>query len=70
MVRYWRTQNRQEVDFVVRYDDGSAAAYEVKWREDAFRASKYAFFAETYPEIPLRCISMANAFEFNCQPPD
>jgi len=69
MVKYWRTQSRQEVDFVVRYDDGTAAAYEIKWREDAFRASKYAFFKASYPEIPLRCISMANAFEFNCQSP-
>lgn len=69
MLRYWRTQNRQEVDFVVRYDDGTAAAFEVKWRKDAFRASKYAFFSATYPEIPLRCISMKNAYAFNCQLP-
>ncbi len=66
MVRYWRTQNRQEVDFVVRYDDGSAAAYEVKWRKEAFRASKYALFTATYPEIPLHCMSMTNAVDLTC----
>ena len=65
MVKYWRTQNRQEVDFVVQRDDGTAAAHEVKWREDSFRPSKYAFFRQAYPEISLNCISTTNAFEFN-----
>jgi uncharacterized protein len=65
MVKYWRTQNRQEVDFVMQRDDGRAAAYEVKWKEDSFRASKYAFFRASYPDIPLSCISLSNAIEFN-----
>ena len=68
MVKYWRTQNRQEVDFVVRHDDGTASAFEVKWGEESFRASKYAFFRKSYPKIPLHCISMANAFEFAAEP--
>ncbi len=62
-VKYWRTQNKQEVDFVVQHDDGTAAAYEVKWNAAAFRASKYAYFRKTYPEIPLECISLFNAIE-------
>lgn len=62
-VKYWRTQNKQEVDFVVQRDDGTAAAYEVKWQAKAFRPSKYAFFQKKYPEIPLQCISLENAFE-------
>lgn len=61
-VKYWRTQNKQEVDFVVQRDDGTAA-YEVKWNADAFRESKYAYFRKTYPEIPLHCISRTNAME-------
>ncbi|MDF7800884.1 ATP-binding protein [Pontiellaceae bacterium B1224] len=62
-VKYWRTQNKQEVDFVVQHDDGMAAAFEVKWNEKSFRDSKFAYFRKTYPEIPLQCISLANAFE-------
>lgn len=63
-VKYWRTQNRQEVDFIVQNDDGTADAYEVKWQEKSFRPSKYAFFKKTYPEIPLSCISAERSFEF------
>jgi len=64
-VNYWRTQNKQEVDFVVQSDNGTAAAYEVKWNAAAYRASKYAYFQKTYPEIPLNCISLLNAMELD-----
>jgi predicted AAA+ superfamily ATPase len=64
-VKYWRTQNKQEVDFVVQHDDGTVAAYEVKWNAAAFRASKYAYFQKTYPEISLDCISLSNVIEVN-----
>jgi hypothetical protein len=50
----------------VQRDDGTAAAYEVKWKADSFRASKYAFFRASYPDIPLSSISLSNAIEFNC----
>ena len=62
-IKYWRTQNKQEVDFVVQHDEGTAAAYEVKWSAHAFQESKYAYFRKTYPEIPLSCISRINAIE-------
>ena len=67
-IKYWRTRNQQEVDFVVQRDDGTAAAYEVKWQEKSFRDSKYAYFRNTYPEIPLQCISLATAFEADFTP--
>ncbi len=62
-IKYWRTQNRQEVDFVVQHDNGTAEAFEVKWKENTFRASKYAHFQKTYPEIPLSCVSRPTAIE-------
>jgi predicted AAA+ superfamily ATPase len=62
-IKYWRTRNKQEIDFIVQRDDGTAAACEVKWMEKSFRPSKYAGFRKTYPEIPLTCISLQNAFE-------
>ena len=62
-IKYWRTRNKQEIDFIVQRDDGTAAAHEIKWSEKSFRPSKYAGFRKTYPEIPLTCISLQNAFE-------
>lgn len=59
-VKYWRTQNRQEVDFVVQADDGTSEAFEVKYSEKSFKESKYAHFRKVYPETPLRCVSLEN----------
>jgi predicted AAA+ superfamily ATPase len=59
-VKFWRTQNQQEVDFVILHDNGSSEAIEVKYTEKSFRESKYAHFRKTYPETPLRCISLEN----------
>ena len=54
----------------MQHDNGTAAAYEVKWQSTSFRESKYAYFRKTYPEIPLQCISLANAFEADFSPED
>lgn len=62
-IKYWRTRNQQEIDFVLQHDDGTAAAYEAKWNAASYRPAKYAGFLATYPEIPLVCISRGNAFE-------
>jgi predicted AAA+ superfamily ATPase len=59
-VKFWRTQNQQEVDFVILHDNGSSEAIEVKYTEKSFRESKYAHFRKTYPETPLRCVSLEN----------
>jgi len=64
-IKYWRTQNKQEVDFVVQHDDGTSNAYEVKWNTNALRSSPYAYFRKTYPEIPLSCIHLNNVIEVN-----
>lgn len=62
-VKYWRTQNRQEVDFIVQHDNGTSEAIEVKYSGKSFRDSKYAHFRRTYPETPLRCVSLDNVLE-------
>jgi len=51
-VRFWRTQGKSEVDFLL---DGKHAL-EVKYDAAQFRPSKYKVFRESYPEIPLRLI--------------
>ena len=62
-IKYWRTQNQQEVDFIMQHDDGSSEAIEVKYSSTSFRESKFAHFRKTYPETPLRCVSLQNILE-------
>ncbi|MBC8175021.1 MAG: ATP-binding protein [Candidatus Marinimicrobia bacterium] len=60
-IRYWRTQKKQEVDFVVQ----EKRAYEVKFSKSSFKLSKYKTFREKYNEIPLNVIHYDNVLEFN-----
>ena len=57
-IRYWRTQSKKEVDFVVRGDDGAYKAFEVKYDRKAYKKNKYLSFVHAYPDIPLRCIDV------------
>ena len=63
-IRFWRTQKKHEVDFIVQKDDGSSYAYEVKFDKERFRVSKYHTFTSAYPAIPLKCIDMENCLEY------
>ncbi|NCC52945.1 MAG: DUF4143 domain-containing protein [Spartobacteria bacterium] len=62
-IKYWRTQNQQEVDFIVQDSSGGQSAYEVKYSAKQFNPSKYKYFREQYPDIPLQCINLNNAVE-------
>lgn len=64
-IHFWRSRKKQEVDFIVQKDDGSAAAYEVKFDRDRFRISKYQTLINAYPDIPLECIDMNNCLEYS-----
>ena len=63
-IRFWRTQKKQEVDFIVQKDDGSSYAYEVKYDRERFRISKYRAFSEAYPSVPLECIDIDSCLEY------
>lgn len=52
-IQFWRTQNKNEVDFVVE----AKKAYEVKYDCRKFYPGKYKLWRATYPTIPLRCIA-------------
>lgn len=52
-IRYWRTQARHEVDFII----DESHAYEVKFSRSLIRESKYAAFREQYPGIDLHYIT-------------
>ncbi len=57
-IKYWRTQKKKEVDFVVYGDNSKHKAFEVKYDKKSYNKSKYMNFMQHYPDIPLRCIDL------------
>jgi hypothetical protein len=58
-IRFWRTQKKQEVDFIV----GKNQAFEVKFNKNSYDPRKYAYFKSQYPEIPLQLIHFDNVLQ-------
>ena len=56
-INYWRTADRNEVDFVLPQIEHPFAV-EVKYNETGIKQTKYKKFVENYPDIPLRFVSM------------
>jgi len=55
-IKYWRTQKKQEVDFVINFEGNTQKAYEVKYSNQSIKLKKYNYFKECYPNIPLSFI--------------
>lgn len=55
-IKYWRTADQKEVDFVIDAPR-EKAAYEVKFNAAAVKPKKYRTFTEAYPEYGLQYIS-------------
>jgi uncharacterized protein len=53
-LRYWRTTDGNEVDFVI---ESLNISYEVKYNATSFKANKYRKFKEAYPEYLLHLLS-------------
>lgn len=53
-VRFWRTADGNEVDFVVETSFQNGFAVEVKFQEKETKLSKYKVFAAAYPDFPLK----------------
>ena len=51
-IRYWRTQDQAEVDFIV----DEQCAFEVKLHARQFKSQKYQRFTNTYPDLPLHAL--------------
>jgi len=60
-IKYWRTQKRHEVDFIIQ----RSRAVEVKFTEKLFKPHKYKYFRSKYPDIPLELLTYDNVLEFN-----
>jgi uncharacterized protein len=52
-IKYWRTADGNEVDFVVETQYLKGFALEVKFNEQEGKLSKYKKFIENYPNFPL-----------------
>ena len=52
-IKFWRTQNKAEIDFVI----AQKKTWEVKFKRKEFRRSKFELFASYYPNIKVDCIS-------------
>lgn len=59
-IKFWRTQNKNEVDFILEQDK---KAIEVKFNINKFNIKKYKLFIETYKEYKLECIDFENSLE-------
>lgn len=51
-IKFWRTQDKNEVDFIIENK-----AFEIKFNQVSFHASKYKKFKQKYPDIELRLIT-------------
>jgi predicted AAA+ superfamily ATPase len=58
-IKYWRTQNENEVDFIIQ----DKKAFEAKFNKDLIRESKYKVFREKYSKIELDFITFENILE-------
>lgn len=63
-IKFWRTADKQEVDFIIEESFGEGQAFELKWNKAAFKPSKYKKFREHYPTFPLTCLSAADFYKF------
>jgi len=64
-IKFWRTSDQKEIDFVITPLTGSPIALEVKFSAANLKKSKYRLFTNAYPDIPLKFVSYNNVTEEN-----
>lgn len=60
-IKFWRTQNKNEVDFI---NEETKEAYEVKLNLEKFDIKKYSLFQKTYPDFSLEAIDFKKSLLF------
>ncbi|HRF39004.1 MAG TPA: ATP-binding protein [Saprospiraceae bacterium] len=55
-LKFWRTADQHEIDFVAETSFGQGRAYEVKWNKRNFSAEKLKKFTAAYPAFALECL--------------
>ena len=58
LLYFWRTADGNEVDFIVEKTMDKGLAYEVKYSETLYKASKYKKFTNAYPNYDLSLITV------------
>lgn len=53
-VKFWRTADGHEVDFVIETSFQNGYAVEVKFQENESKLSRYKAFSNAYPQFPLQ----------------
>ncbi len=56
-IKFWRTADKNEVDFIVTETFGAGKAYEIKFSGRGFRQISYKTFQKAYPGYSLHCIA-------------
>ena len=56
-IRFWRTQDGKEVDFVI---PDHKKAYEVKYSASTFKLSRTKTFREQYTDIDIKCVAVVS----------
>ena len=55
-INFWRTQNKNEVDFIIN----EKKAIEIKFNEKLIKTSKYELFRKNYPDFDLEFFTFNN----------
>lgn len=64
-IKFWRTADQKEVDFLVSPSLGSPFALEVKFNSLNIKKGKYNQFRRAYPDVPIKYVSYTNDEENN-----
>jgi predicted AAA+ superfamily ATPase len=59
-IKYWRTADGNEVDFIIEESFNTGYALEVKWNCKQFKPTKYKKFKTAYPDYELNCLDSKN----------
>jgi hypothetical protein len=56
-LKYWRTADKKEIDFVINTSFSSGFAYEVKVKCSSGKSTSVKTFKKEYPNYPLEIVS-------------
>lgn len=54
-IKFWRTQDKKEIDFIIKNK-----AYEIKFKQVKIKEKKYSEFKKQYPEMPFEFLYYDN----------
>ena len=60
-LKFWRTTEGNEVDFIIEESQEARKAIEVKYSETEVKPKKYNIFQQTYPEIDFKFLTWKNS---------